>query len=86
MAMFCAFLGSSTLFSCRNGGTAAFLPASLGGAAGVELFMNKASIMSSSSWNELDLSWSQTMARSEVARTLSQCSGFSFGRGSPLPA
>uniref|UniRef100_A0A0A9HH81 Uncharacterized protein n=1 Tax=Arundo donax TaxID=35708 RepID=A0A0A9HH81_ARUDO len=25
------------------------------------------------------------MARSEVARTLSQCRGFSFGRGSPLP-
>jgi hypothetical protein len=33
-------------------------------------------------WNELDLSRSQTMSRSEVARTLSQCNGFSFGRPS----
>jgi hypothetical protein len=30
-------------------------------------------------WNELDLSWSQTVARSELARTLSQWSGFNFG-------
>jgi hypothetical protein len=30
--------------------------------------------------NELALSWSHTVGRPELARTLSQCSGFSFGR------
>ena len=82
--MFCAFLGSSTLSSCLNGGAVVFLPASLGGTAGVELFMNNASIMSSSNLKEV-LSTSKhnsliSSHSSTCSRTVGVCNKISTGR------
>uniref|UniRef100_A0A0A8YI00 Uncharacterized protein n=1 Tax=Arundo donax TaxID=35708 RepID=A0A0A8YI00_ARUDO len=79
IAMFCDFFGLSTLFSWLHKFAFAPLIPFLDDLL-VEFETNNVSIISSFTLNELALSWSHTVGRPELARTLSQCSGFSFGR------